>query len=141
MNCRAVEIRIDRQLASTNCVMGYLSVDGNQICYSLELPDGNNAPYVSCVPAGTYKGIIRTDGDKGWRIELTNVPKRPNVQIHVGNYTSQTRGCTLVGTGASVDSCSVEHSADAMAKLKQSIQNAIDTEISVTYSTVPEVSK
>jgi hypothetical protein len=36
-----------------------------------------------------------------------DVPHRPNVQIHVGNYTRQTQGCILVGKDVDINNCSV----------------------------------
>ena len=37
----------------------------------------------------------------------------------MGNYTSQIKGCVLVGTNAKVDSCSVQNSSAAYSKLKK----------------------
>jgi hypothetical protein len=53
---------------------------------------------------GLYAGAIRTDGDRGFRVELrdlqsgsANVNGRTNIQIHIGPGCSQ--GCSLLQGG------------------------------------------
>ncbi|RXM52933.1 hypothetical protein BOQ64_00520 [Chryseobacterium sp. CH25] len=99
--------------------MGYLIANGKSICYTLELPWKDNLNNISCIPIGTYKGILRYDKKDGWRIQLDNVPNRTGVQIHMGNYTTQIEGCVLVGTDAKVENCSVLNSSAAYVKLKE----------------------
>jgi hypothetical protein len=99
--------------------MGYLIANGEVLCYTLELPWADNSNNISCIPFGTYNGFLRYDKKDGWRIQLDNVPNRTGVQIHMGNYTSQIKGCVLVGTNADVDSCSVQNSSTAYLKLKK----------------------
>ena len=111
-------LTIERKLSSESCTMGYLVASGEVLCYTLELPWADNQNNISCIPAGTYAGILRYDKTDGWRIQLENVPGRMGVQIHVGNYTSQIQGCVLVGSDASVDNCSVSGSSAAYSKLK-----------------------
>lgn len=113
------ELIVERKLSSDRCTMGYMIANGKVICYTLELPWKDNLNSISCIPPGTYKGILRYDKTDGWRIQLEDVPNRTGVQIHMGNYTTQIEGCILVGTDAKVDNCSVFHSATAYAKLKE----------------------
>jgi hypothetical protein len=112
-------LTIERQLSSSSCTMGYLIADGEVLCYTLELPWVDNLNNISCIPVGTYSGILRYDKTDGWRIQLENVPNRTGVQIHMGNYTSQIKGCVLVGTNSNVDNCSVQNSSTAYSKLKK----------------------
>lgn len=112
------QLTIERKLSSNNCTMGYLAIDGKVICYTLELPLEDNLNNISCIPTGTYNGVLRYDKTDGWRIQLENVPNRTGIQIHMGNYTSQTKGCILVGTNAVIDNCSVQNSLTAYSKLK-----------------------
>jgi hypothetical protein len=63
----------------------------------LELPYRDNAPNISCIPAGVYSYFKRNSPSNGDVLELVNVPKRTNVQIHKGNYTRNVLGCILVG--------------------------------------------
>ncbi len=126
-------------MTSDKCTMGYLSVNNKVLCYSLELPWKDNLSNISCVPKGTYKGILRYDKKDGWRIQLENVPHRTAVQIHMGNYTKDTQGCVLVGSSANVGDCSVQGSSNAYKQLKLSFygsENPVSTpnyKINVTF--------
>jgi hypothetical protein len=93
----AFEIWINRVYAQTGSIIGVLYADDAQLCFTLELPWKDNKNDVSCIPVGTYAGTIRTDGTKGWRIELDSVPDRTHVELHVGNYPSNSIGCVLLG--------------------------------------------
>jgi hypothetical protein len=79
-----------------DCVIGRLEC-GTFHCFTLELPDKDNARNISCIPEGTYKAFKRNSPKNGAVIELIGVKNRTNIQIHVGNYTSQIEGCILVG--------------------------------------------
>lgn len=105
--------------------MGYLIADGEVLCYTLELPWADNLNNISCIPVGKYSGILRYDKTDGWRIQLENVPDRTGVQIHMGNYTKEIKGCVLVGTEARVDDCSVQNSSIAYSKLKKKFYGTI----------------
>ena len=50
------------------------------------------------VPSGQYDAFVRTDHSPN-RIELLDVPNNTNIQIHVGNYPKDSKGCFLVGSG------------------------------------------
>lgn len=113
------EITIERESSTDQCTMGYMSVNGEIFCYTLELPWLDNLNSMSCIPKGTYSGILRYDKPDGWRIQLEDVPDRTGIQIHMGNYTSNTTGCILVGANANVENCTVTGSATAYAKLKE----------------------
>lgn len=117
------ELAVERKLSSNNCTMGYLVANGEVICYTLELPWKDNLNNISCIPVGSYKGILRYDKKDGWRIQLENVPNRTGVQIHMGNYTTQIEGCILVGTDAKIENCTVLNSLTAYAKLKEAFYN------------------
>jgi len=100
-----VEIRIDRKEWTKECILGDMIIHrpfggGSpfplRLC-TLELPFMDNINNVSSIPTGSYSAKVRTDGSKGWRLELI-VPGRSNIQIHSGNIPSDVRGCILVGT-------------------------------------------
>ena len=119
----AFECRIIRRQQLAKSVIGKLSVNGAELCWTLELPWKDNKNDISCIPVGFYQGTIRTDGSKGWRIELVGVPKRGNIQIHVGNYPSDVLGCILLGTDWFYGDA-VLNSQSALAKLKQAYEKA-----------------
>lgn len=112
-------LTIERKMSTENCTMGYLVANGEVLCYTLELPWKDNQGMLSCIPPGTYTGILRYDKTDRWRIQLEEVPGRTAVQIHMGNYTSQTLGCVLVGSDAKTNDCSVFNSSIAYSKLKK----------------------
>ncbi|MBK8594362.1 MAG: hypothetical protein IPP07_07890 [Holophagales bacterium] len=111
---------------------GALSVNGKEIGRTLELPWTNDAQGLSRVQSGRYAAAIRSDGTKGWRIELKNVPNHERIQLHIGNYTSQTEGCILVGSdvkaatdpGTGKKTCMVTNSAAALQKIRDEMQAA-----------------
>ncbi len=68
--------------------------DGFLICYTLELPWKDNQENVSCIPIGIYD-VVPNNAEKPWR--LLNVQGRTQIDIHAGNFMSDTLGCILVG--------------------------------------------
>ncbi len=72
---------------------------------SLELPDLNNLPRVSCIPVGEYKVVwTYSPTFKKYTYQIMNVPKRGGIRIHSGNwaglagkYRTHSQGCPLLG--------------------------------------------
>ena len=112
------KLTIARKYKTATCTSGYLAVDGNVIAYALELPWQGNAPLISSIPDGTYGGTLRYDHADAWRIQLTGVPGRDNIQIHTGNTSDDSEGCILVGTKLGADYCSVIDSKKAYEALR-----------------------
>lgn len=83
--------------------------DGTKL-FTVELPWLENKPMVSCIPEGSYKlkkrsspVVRRSSGNKyeqGW--EVTNVPNRSFIMVHVGNTVKDFNGCIGVGTAHGV---------------------------------------
>jgi hypothetical protein len=117
------KISIERKLTSNNCIQGYLSINNTPTCYTMELSYNGNINDISSIPKGKYDAFIRTDKKLGWRIELVNVPKRDHIQIHLGNYTSDITGCTLVGKTVKTDNCTVGQSKDAIMEIEKLFKN------------------
>lgn len=89
---------IIKTIKQSDCTLGVLTVEGSDFrCFTLELPDKGNASNISCIPAGTYEYFKRTSGVNGEVIELKGVVGRSFIQVHRGNYTSDTLGCILLG--------------------------------------------
>ena len=110
------EIVINRLKVYSGSIIGELIVNGVKLCYTLEKPWWWNQESASCVPNGRYPATLRYDKSDGWRIQLVGVPKRSGIQIHVGNYPTQTEGCVLVGTSYAPNA--VINSVAAYTKLK-----------------------
>lgn len=78
---------------------------GDFSCKTVELPWRDNEVSKSCIPEGTYimrkrvSGVVqRTSGGRfteGW--EITHVPDRTYIMVHVGNTTADLNGCIAVG--------------------------------------------
>ena len=74
--------------------------------YTLELPWRDNAPDVSCIPAGKYETAWSySQRFKRAMYEVLGVPQRAGIRIHAGNfagdvskgYKAHSNGCPLVG--------------------------------------------
>jgi hypothetical protein len=89
------QIKIKRSYLE-NCTIGYLTY-GDFNCFTLELPDLDNQTNISCIPEGTYEFKTRLSNKNGFVLELQDVEDRTYIQVHSGNFTSQIRGCILVG--------------------------------------------
>jgi Family of unknown function (DUF5675) len=90
----------------------------------LERPWEGNIPLISSIPAGTYHGFVKTKTKDRWRIELTDVPKRERVQLHVGNFVADTVGCILLGSNLTTQLCTLSESKPAFEKFKLSFAAA-----------------
>lgn len=87
---------IMHRIYQNDCTVGVLNY-GDFRCLTLELPNLNNAPNISCIPAGTYHCEKVVSGKFGVCVAVTNVYRRTFIRIHQGNYTRQIEGCILVG--------------------------------------------
>jgi hypothetical protein len=74
--------------------------DGEErICETLELPWKNNQSNISCIPERTYQCKIAYSPIHGYDVYwILNVPNRSAVEIHIGNFAKDTKGCILLGT-------------------------------------------
>ncbi len=132
-NSRCQNVTIKRDNVKSGCITGFLYVNGDLICVTLELPWKDNNTDASCVPYGTYYGNFRYDKSDKWRIELLDVPKRSSVQIHIGNYPWETTGCILVGTSADPNNCTISGSKDAYELLRQAFIFSDGQSLRVTF--------
>jgi len=67
---------------------------------TLEPPDKNNAPNISCIPANSYHAFPVDSPRFGKTWEVVEVPGRSHILFHKGNIAtpedSDTLGCILV---------------------------------------------
>jgi hypothetical protein len=86
-----IKIERDRMRASAKATFGEIYVNGIKMGVTLELPHGQR------IPAGTYNAGTYSSPKYGRTvIMLKNVPGRTNIEIHHGNYVSDTTGCILL---------------------------------------------
>lgn len=136
---RTFELLIKRFESHSSSIIGELFVNSQFLCYTLELPWLWNARNVSCIPPGNYVGFIRYDKKDCWRIQLNNVPRRSGVQIHIGNYPRDIRGCILIGMTFSFNA--VKNSTEAYLRLKTAFHQETDYQnAQVCYDTSQNIS-
>lgn len=81
-----------------NCTIGYGKSEAVNF-FTLELPDLDNEPNISCIPEGLYKCVRIVSPSLGDCFDIYNVLDRTYIRIHAGNFTRQIEGCILVGDG------------------------------------------
>ena len=89
--------------SKNDCVTGRIyassKIGADSTCLAtLELPWRFNLPMVSCIPAGSYICQFENHKKFGDTYKVLNVKGRSGIYIHRGNWTSQIRGCILIGT-------------------------------------------
>jgi hypothetical protein len=126
-------IKITRLEYGENETIGVLQLFGKVLCYTLELPDKNNAKRISCIPKGKYKclRVISPTFGNCWQVQ--KVPNRSEILIHTGNTHKDILGCILLGSGVGylTDNRAVLGSKNAVNEfmLKTKGVNEIDLEI------------
>lgn len=98
-------LHIARGPSTDEGTFGVAQLD-NQTWVSLELPDRDNAPNVSRIPAGTYDtDLVYSAKFQRMVFRLEDVPGRSNVEIHPANWAgdvskgfySDLHGCITIG--------------------------------------------
>ena len=85
--------------------LGQMTLENGTVFHTMERPWLNNQSQVSCIPEGVYKLALRdssvvnrtTHGShpKGW--EVTDVPNRTFIMIHIANFPHELMGCIGIG--------------------------------------------
>jgi len=75
--------------------------DGVEI-ETLERPDLNNKPFVSCIPEGVYIVRRNNTGRHQW-YELLDVPGREFIEIHTATRVDHLEGCIGLKSDADCD--------------------------------------
>jgi hypothetical protein len=82
---------------SEDGTFGTLQIDGMDFCYTLELPDRDNASNISCIPAGEYNIRPYSSERFGRTYIVKEVSGRSGILFHAGNTIADTKGCILLG--------------------------------------------
>ncbi len=73
---------------------GIITINGNIICYTIELPWKNNTPRISCIPEGSYELVKRFSKKFKHHLLLKEVEDRSLILIHpANNALKELRGC------------------------------------------------
>ncbi|MNK03988.1 hypothetical protein D3C87_218430 [compost metagenome] len=105
---------------------GTITFQGEEICHTIELPERNNIPRISCIPIGQYKLEKRRYPKHGEQIGIPIVLGREAILIHAANDAlKELQGCiapvtTLTGEGRG------DYSGKALAKLKALVYSLWD---------------
>lgn len=104
-----MEIIIERTYHATG-TNGIVFLEGELVCYSIELPWKENAAGSSCVPEGSYEVVKRYSLKFKWHLHLKDVPNREMILVHpANNALLELRGCiapvtVLTAAGEGTDS-------------------------------------
>jgi hypothetical protein len=125
-----MELLIQRDTFTADSTTGELFIDGVFACYTLEPRADRSQGKPYCIPAGTYPATLVYSEKNGFVTpRLTGVLGFTDIEVHPGNFPSDTEGCTLVGESRGTDM--VGSSRAAFADLMSRLDGA--TEFTVTY--------
>lgn len=111
-----MDLTVQREDYTDKSTGGSLLVDGVFLCYTLEPKKDQSQGKPYCIPAGTYELILQLSPRFGMVTpHIQDVPGFSEIEIHPGNFFSDTEGCTLVGLLKGPDF--VGQSRDAFALL------------------------
>ena len=120
-----INLLILRDTFTENSTIGELFLNDEFMCDTLENPYLDNQRNISCIPEGQYSVRLRTARESATRdylhLLVKDVPNRDYILFHIGNKSSDTRGCILVGIGRKQDF--VSNSRLAMELLMKEIIN------------------
>ena len=102
-----INLLLIRDTFSKKSTIGELFLNGERICDTLENSWQDNQRNISCIPEGVYPVRLRLPRESASRdylhLLIQDVPNRDLVLVHIGNKSSDSRGCVLVGLGSQQD--------------------------------------
>lgn len=111
--------------------IGRLDYDGKSY-WTVERPWKNNAPFESCIPDGNYV-LRRRDspkfGKNMW--EVSDVPGRTHILIHVANTSRDVVGCIGLGTSLYGDLSGVGASRNAITAFYDQTDGLDEIELTI----------
>lgn len=130
-----MKIRLQR-FGGPDCCPGLMHVESkshNFDCFSLEPSILSTWP---CIPEGTYK-LRKFFSSKNREnvLLLEDVPGRSYIEIHVGNYAKDSRGCILPGRYLRIDGTtrSVGESRLAFTRIMRAFEEDGEGEIEILW--------
>lgn len=100
------DILITRKVYTPVSTQAELSIGGEFLCWTLEPPHAGANPGARrhCIPQGRYRASLYKSPKAGYTVILLHdVPGHDFIELHVGNYPSETDGCFLPGLRRNTD--------------------------------------
>jgi len=135
-------IHLERFAYAPDGVFGRLTLPNGEKLYTVERPWLGNKPFESCIPDGVYElkkrvspVVERTSGGEfaeGW--EVTNVPEREYIMLHVANWPEDVEGCIGIGRDYAVlgGRNAVTDSRASFRKLMRSLEGVDSWDLVIT---------
>ena len=124
------ELILNRVYPTPDYIIGTLAIDGEYFSDTLERPDLNNAPMISCIPKGTYVvKMLFSPHFQRLLPHIMDVPERENIMIHPMNTVLESEGC--VGTGRNTIKGGLTQSRDASDRLNALLADCPDISITI----------
>lgn len=96
------QLLILRRTYFLDATIGHLFIvtEDNPVFFTIERPWLDNRIKVSCIAQGEYNVVPYTSAKNPDVWEVTNVPGRSKILIHVANFADQLEGCIAPGLGS-----------------------------------------
>ncbi len=114
-----MRIRLSRFAYTEFGTLGRLTVDDDNVFYTIEKPWLNNEPFQSCIPQGHYPCMRYSSAKYPDTFEVCNVPDRSQILFHVANWSDDVQGCIGLGLRMMSERYGVAHSRSAMQRFMQ----------------------
>lgn len=136
-----LKLLLNRDIKASAFTLGKLSINGIDFCYTLEDVVRANGFIVrgqTAIPAGTYEidmDFVSPNYTKrgsqsqylrcGNKVpRLKKVPGFDGILIHIGNYTTDTEGCILVGASRNTSKGTISNSTTTFWQLYEILDEA-----------------
>jgi hypothetical protein len=132
-----MKLELTRRWYTAESTIGEIHIDGKHECFTLERPEGNNAPQVSCILEGEYDVTLYYSPHMNRIVMLLhNVPGRDMIEMHPANYPRELKGCIAPGVVRGENA--VWSSVVAFEDLYNKVKAALDSGEKVTIRIAKE---
>lgn len=129
--------KLTRRVKNSEITLGTLTGEGN-LFSTVERPWLGNKRNISCIPDGEYT-VKRVNspkfGSRQW--EITGVPNRSHILLHVANHPHDVEGCVGLGTNVWPDFTGVGNSRNAIEKFYAATNHLEEFVLTVVTETTP----
>lgn len=115
-------ITLKRIESTDHGIFGHLDIEGFS-CVTLE-------NHLLNIPVGSYKVTLFHSPTHGLVPLLHDVPNRSAIEIHEGNWESNSKGCILVAKNR--NGFAIEHSKETLKALVEKIKDADDVMLRIS---------